>query len=114
MSCVESQLGGLFMKKTGKRVLSVFLSVLMCLTVFMMDWSGLMPTANAAATYEWRVRVNSSNNTGGWDTYNGTVYGKTNYGTGTESSMKILNIKRNQKKCKKKDMKCMKIQEKKI
>ena len=32
------------MKKTRKRVLSLFLSVLMCLTVFALDWSGLIST----------------------------------------------------------------------
>ena len=77
------------MKKTGKRVLSVLLSVLMCLTVFALDWSGLInlsPEAEAwsAGSYKWRIRVHSNNNTGGWDADKLTVYGKATNGTGSE------------------------------
>ena len=67
------------MKKTSKRVLSVFLSVLMCLTVFALDWSGLIdlsPEADAyamgAGSYYVRVtfRITDTGNFekgfGGW------------------------------------------------
>lgn len=81
------------MKKHGKKGLSLFLALLMCLTVFVLDWSGFIqvsPEADAASAgqYEFRIAVNSSNNTGGWKSEKMTVYGKETNGTGTEVQMK--------------------------
>ena len=48
------------MKKTSKRVLSIFLSVLMCLTVFMLDWSGLVPSTESATAnpeHRWYITL---------------------------------------------------------
>ena len=82
------------MKKTGKRVLSVLLSVLMCLTVFALDWSGLInlsPEADAATAgkYTWRVRINSENDTGGWNSEQFRAYGKKTNGTATSEDLLV-------------------------
>lgn len=81
------------MKKTGKRALSIFLSLLMCLSVFALDWAGLVrlsteADAASAGQYEFRIAVNSSNDTGGWKSESMTVYGKDTNGTGQEVQMK--------------------------
>ena len=78
----------IFMRRTGKRALSVILSCIIafgCVTLL----SGTLLTAHAATagSYKWRVRVHSNNNTGGWDADKLTVYGKSNNGTGSEGEI---------------------------
>lgn len=60
-------------RKTGKRSLALFMTVLMLMSAWV-----FAPTASAATagSYTWRVNVVSSNNTGGWDKYDWKVYGK--------------------------------------
>ena len=74
------------MKKQLKKGLSLFLSVLMVLSC----WVFFAPTKAEAVnsgTYYWRVRVNSGNDTGGWDQGDWKVYGKPNNGKGSETQL---------------------------
>lgn len=82
------------MKKTGKRALSILLSVLMCLTVFALDWSGLIkvsPEADAATAgkYTWRIKVTCHDDASGWNSDQLYVYGCKNNGTSSETSSAI-------------------------
>ncbi len=74
------------MTKLTKKTLSVFLTVVMALSVFALAIPCLMPKAEAATagSYTWRVCVHSDNDTGGWDDDMLTVYGKPANGTGSE------------------------------
>ncbi len=77
-------------RKTGKRSLALFMTVLMLMSAWV-----FAPTASAATagSYTWRVNVVSSNNTGGWDKYDWKVYGKGNNGTGSETQIKSFSRK---------------------
>lgn len=76
------------MKKYLKKTLSVFLALLMVVTSFVFAPEMFTIKADAAATkYYWRVVVDSSNATGGWDQGDWTVYGKPNNGTGAEKAI---------------------------
>ncbi len=79
----------------GRRVLSVFLSVLMLMSAWAIVSPDMFPKAEAATagSYTWRVNVVSSNATGGWDTYNWKVYGKGSNGTGSETNIKSFSRK---------------------
>ena len=79
----------------GRRVLSVFLSVLMLMSAWAIVSTDMFPKAEAATagSYTWRVNVVSSNATGGWDTYNWKVYGKGSNGTGSETNIKSFSRK---------------------
>ena len=82
--------------KTGKKMLSWLLTVVMALGyvgllsgVIGRDPFGTKQTACAvtsqgAGTYGWRITVYSRNDTGGWDWENLRVYGKNTNGRGSE------------------------------
>ncbi|MGN0443715.1 MAG: hypothetical protein ACI4F5_03775, partial [Acutalibacteraceae bacterium] len=86
----------------SRKALSVFMAVLMVFSMFALA-PEMFTKAEAATsgTYYWRVRVNSSNDTGGWDKGDWTVYAKPNNGTGTETSIstfsQYINFKENGK-----------------
>ena len=73
-----------------RRVLALFMSVLMLMTA----WVFVAPTKADAATagnFTWRVYVNSRNDTGGWDAETLKVFGKPNNGTGSEATLLTVN-----------------------
>ena len=73
------------MKKYFKKGLSLIMAALMLLSC----WVFFAPEAEAvnSGTYYWRVRVDSGNNTGGWDKGAWVVYGKPNNGKGSETTL---------------------------
>lgn len=81
------------MKKHGKKVLSVFLSVLMCLSVFALDWSGLVNiaqtanavTANPVHDFYITMKYKSGSNNGNITAASISVTGKNKSGDGTGS-----------------------------
>ncbi len=78
------------MKQKAKKSLALFLTVLMLMT----SWVFVAPNKASAVnsgTYYWRVRVNSSNDTGGWDYGRWYVKGKANNGKGSESQIGNFN-----------------------
>ncbi len=78
----------------ARRVFAVALSVLMLLSAWVFVAPDTLPKAHAATAYEYRVRVNSSNNTGGWNSdHLFTLYGKSNNGKGSESSIATKDMK---------------------
>ena len=91
------------LRTKNKSVLSLLLALVMLLGVAALVATVSAPKAEAATagSYKWRVRVNSSNDTGGWDKGDWTVYGKPTNGTGTEASMstfsQYINFKENGK-----------------
>ena len=87
------------MKKLGKKGLSLFLALLMCLTVFVLDWSGFFPLSpvaeGAAATpgkYTWKVEVVTDD----WDNNiksgTSTLTKKNKNGTGDSGSETNNNV----------------------
>ena len=82
------------MNKKVKRTTSVFsilLSLVMLLSVGMLNWSAVLPKSEAATAgqYEWRVVINSENDTGGWNSEQFRVYGCKNNGTSAQTSSAI-------------------------
>ena len=73
------------MKKYFRKSLSLMMAALMLLSC----WVFFAPEAEAvnSGTYYWRVRVDSGNNTGGWDKGAWVVYGKPNNGKGSETTL---------------------------
>ncbi len=73
-----------------RRVLALFMSVLMLMTA----WVFVAPERADAATagsYTWRVYVNSRNDTGGWNSEQMIVRGKPNNGTGSQTDLLTVN-----------------------
>lgn len=74
-----------------KRTLSLMLSLLLVLGTFCFfnPFKDTVEVAEAATagSYTWRVRGISSNDTGGWNSGTLKVYGKTNNGYGTQSTL---------------------------
>lgn len=80
------------MKNYGKKVLSVLLALLMCLTVVALDFSGLTAGAyTASPTHTYKLRVTQTSHDGNYDGQEGggtcTVYGKDKNGTGSQSQI---------------------------
>jgi hypothetical protein len=80
------------MKNYGKKVLSVLLALLMCLTVVALDFSGLTAGAyTASPTHTYQIRVSRVSRSGNYDGQDGggtcTVYGKDKNGTGSQVTL---------------------------
>lgn len=80
------------MKQYGKKVLSVLLAVLMCLTVAALDFSGLTAGAyTASPTHTFKLRVRQTGKDGGYDGQDGggqyTLYGKNQNGSGSQATI---------------------------
>ncbi|MBO5185328.1 MAG: hypothetical protein J6D79_06295, partial [Clostridia bacterium] len=73
------------MKKYFKKSLSLMMAALMLLSC----WVFFAPEAEAvySGTYYGRVRVDSGNDTGGWDQGDWKVFGKSNNGKGSETQL---------------------------
>ncbi|MBQ9946743.1 MAG: InlB B-repeat-containing protein, partial [Clostridia bacterium] len=74
----------------SKKVLSIFIAILMCLTVIPLV-SETAPEADAATAgkYDIKVELTVTNGADGWDKNNHYVYHKANNGTGTQSSQSV-------------------------
>ena len=81
------------MKNYGKKVLSVLLAVLMCLTVAALDFSALLPANayTASPTHTFKLRVRQTGKDGGYDGQDGggqyTLYGKNQNGSGSQATI---------------------------
>ena len=80
-----------------KKLLSVILSLVMTLSVCVVAFNTtkLEADATSAGTYYWKVMVASDNDTGGWDNYDWTFYGKSSNGTGSETKIQTKSEKIN-------------------
>ena len=79
------------MKNYLKKVMSLFMAVLMCLSVLFIGLSTFKPEviAASAGNYKWRVRIVSENDTGGWNNEQFRAYGCKNNGTSSQTSSAI-------------------------
>lgn len=80
------------MKTYGKKVLSVLLAVLMCLTVVALDFSSLTAEAYTdSPTHTWKLRFVRTYTDGGYDGRDGNaslqIWGKNQNGGGSESQV---------------------------
>ncbi len=80
------------MKNYGKKVLSVLLAALMCLTVVALDFSSLTAEAYVASpTHTFKLQIYQTGKDGGYDGQDGGgrvyVYGKNQNGTGSQATI---------------------------
>ena len=80
------------MKNYGKKVLSVLLAALMCLTVVALDFSSLTAEAYVASpTHTFKLQIYQTGHDGGYDGQDGggkvIIYGKNQNGTGSQTTI---------------------------